>query len=209
MLRLDQSFTLLTLALALGTASALGACGSSSTTTVAPLDGGGPATGSDGGGGTDAGSTVDGSTPVVSVCTSGTTWTNGNIGSPQMRPGDTCISCHKSSGGKSPQFLVAGTVYPTRHEPLNCNGLESVSVVITDANGTETTLTSNAVGNFACGPTPSSGFTVCNPVFPISARILTMDGKTATMTDPQMTGDCNSCHTETGNSNAPGRISPP
>ncbi|MGD0679831.1 MAG: hypothetical protein ABSC94_30975 [Polyangiaceae bacterium] len=35
---------------------------------------------------------------------------------------------------------------------------------------------------------------------------ITYNGKTAAMTTPQMTGDCNSCHTEQGANGAPGRI---
>lgn len=159
----------------------------------------------DGGGGSDA--SADAGT--ANVCTSGKTWTNGDIGSQLMRPGETCIACHTQRGGKAPAFKVAGTVYPTRHEPNDCNGLAAVTVTIIDANGMETKLTPNAAGSFACGPKAGVFTTTCDPVFPISARINTADGKTATMVDPQMTGDCNSCHTEQGVNNSPGRISPP
>lgn len=191
------------LALVLGLSGVLAACGGGSTTSVGPDVDGGP--GGDGSApGDEGGSDVGGG----SLCTSGAPWTRGTIGSPLMRPGDTCISCHAGTGN-APAFIIAGTVYPTRHEPILCNGLAGVSVIITDAKGAETTLTSNSVGNFACGLTARSGFPACNPTFPVSARIVAASNKTASMIDPQMTGDCNSCHTETGMNNAPGRISAP
>lgn len=189
------------LVLVLGLSGALAACGAGSTTSVGADVDGGP--GADGGAPGDGGNDGGGST-----CTSGTSWTRGTIGSSLMRPGDTCISCHAGTGN-APAFIIAGTVYPTRHEPILCNGLAGVSVIITDAKGVETTLTSNSVGNFACGLTARSGFPTCNPTFPVSARIVAANNKTASMIDPQMTGDCNSCHTETGLNNAPGRISAP
>ena len=190
------------LGLALVGSFALAACsGGSTTTSPTDTDAGLDGSAGEGDGGEDANSTA-------SVCTSGKTWTRGTIGSSIMRPGDTCISCHKMSTD-APTFLVAGTAYPTRHEPLLCNGLSGVKVIITDAKGVETTLTTNTVGNFACGPVARSGFPACNPTFPISARIVAPNGNMQAMIDPQMTGDCNSCHTETGLNNAPGRISAP
>jgi hypothetical protein len=188
------------LVLTLGGSGALAACSGGSTTTNT-----GSEPDSGGGGGGEGGSGADGGGGAV--CTSGTSWTRGNIGSASMRPGDTCISCHAKNG--APTFHIAGTVYPTRHEPLLCNGLAGVTVIITDAKGVETTLTSNAAGNFACGPTARSGFPACNPTFPVAARITTPNGHMASMIDPQMSGDCNSCHTEAGLNNAPGRISAP
>ncbi len=193
-----RSFAWSTLALASTLAAALAACGGGSTTGIGP----------DPDGGTDASATDDGGSEGGggTVCTSGKTWTRGTIGSELMRPGDTCITCHKSSNG-APEFLIAGTVYPTRHEPLLCNGLTGITVTITDAKGAQTILKSNSVGNFACGPVARSGFPMCNPTFPVSARVDGPGGKTASMIDPQMTGDCNTCHTEAGLNNAPGRIS--
>jgi hypothetical protein len=195
-----------TLAFVLSSSAALAACSGGSTgTTITEPDGGG---GGDAGptpNGGDGGGTAEGGSGGP-VCTSGKTWTRGNIGSELMRPGDTCISCHAGATG-APTFVIAGTVYPTLHEPLLCNGLAGVTVTITDAKGVDLTLTSNAAGNFACGPVARSGFPACNPTFPVSAHIKAPNGHTAAMIDPQMTGDCNSCHTEVGLNNAPGRIS--
>src|SRR5947208_3034410 len=82
-----------------------------------------------------------GGATTAAVCTSNQTWTGGN--GAQMRPGIGCRSCHS--------FTIAGTVYPTAHEPTNCNGVDGskgVRVVITGADGTMLTLTPNSVGNF-------------------------------------------------------------
>jgi len=112
-----------------------------------------------------------------------------------MDPGRACISCHASSF-EAPKFTIAGTVYPTGHEPDNCYGTSSVSVGITDANGTTMTLTPNASGNF---------YSTAAVAFPIQAKVVA-GGKERVMTGAQASGDCNSCHTQTGANMAPGRI---
>ena len=47
-------------------------------------------------------------------------WTGGNRGSADMNPGRACITCHSTMNG--PSLTIAGTVYPTAHEPDLCNG---------------------------------------------------------------------------------------
>jgi len=162
--------------------------------------GGASGTGAGGGAGsTDAGT---GSDPfsVPPTCTSKTTWTKGNNGSASMNPGMACINCHKSSDG--PTFTFAGTVYPTGHEPNLCNGSNGSAgarVVITGADGASITLTPNAVGNF-------NSTTAVK--MPYRAKVTFM-GRERIMISTQTTGDCNSCHTQTGTNNAPGRIVTP
>lgn len=150
--------------------------------------------------GDDAGSSSAGGdnpydTPVT--CTSGTSWTRGNRGSSSMHPGDACIACHQTTGGEAPSFTVAGTVYPSAHEPNDCNGASGAKVVITDSKGQTLTLTTNAAGSFAQS---NSTFTP-----PYHAKV-TYDGKERAMSAAQTSGDCNGCHTETGANGAPGRI---
>ncbi len=132
-----------------------------------------------------------------SVCTSGTTYTRGH--NTQMRPGGACISCHASDEG--PSYGIAGTVYPTAHEPDDCNGASDpdLRVVITDANGQSFSLTVNAAGNFVY---PRSVAT------PYTAKVVS-GAKTRAMASAQTEGDCNTCHTEQGTSKAPGRIMAP
>ncbi len=135
---------------------------------------------------------TDGGTPLPNpydtptVCTSGTYWTSGT-GS-LMHPGWACGSCHT--------FQIAGTVYPTAHEPNDCNGAQTGSVVITDARGVSVSLTPNAAGNFLY----AGGLTL-----PIRAKVVSSRGERA-MAATQSTGNCNSCHTVAGANGAPGRI---
>jgi hypothetical protein len=133
------------------------------------------------------------------VCTSMRTWTGGNEGSPDMNPGTACIACHARSGGEAPGFSIAGTVYPTAHEPDLCYGAASSSgaqVVITGADGRTLTLAPNVAGNFY------SGMAVA---LPFRAKVVTAAGERA-MVAAQTSGDCNSCHTQAGANAAPGRI---
>jgi len=150
---------------------------------------------SDDGGADDASGSNPYDTPVT--CTSNTHWTRGTRGSASMQPGGTCIGCHATTGGEAPTFVVAGTVYPSAHEPNDCNGSANASVVITDSTGKSLTLTTNAAGNFYA----SAG--ALTP--PYHAKVVA-NGKERAMSAAQTTGDCNSCHTESGAHDAPGRI---
>ncbi|HEU4729065.1 MAG TPA: hypothetical protein VFT22_14270 [Kofleriaceae bacterium] len=131
------------------------------------------------------------------VCTSGNTWTGGNEESPLMHPGRACISCH--AGGEGPRFRIAGTVYPTGHEPDDCFGATSATVEITDATGHVTTLPVNSAGNF---------FTQNAIAFPIQVAVVA-NGMRRAMAGSPPNGDCNSCHTRDGANMAPGRIALP
>jgi cytochrome c553 len=143
----------------------------------------------------DEGSPYD--TPLM--CTSAQHWTG--RASRTMAPGEACIECHGRSFG-APLFSVAGTVYPTAHEPDDCNGIAgatAVTVVIVDATGASTTLQVNAVGNF---------YAQVSLTKPFRAKVTSAAGERV-MTTPQMIGDCNSCHTQDGANGAPGRIMAP
>ncbi|HET7501962.1 MAG TPA: hypothetical protein VFK02_13185 [Kofleriaceae bacterium] len=133
----------------------------------------------------------------AAVCTSGNTWTGGNRESPQMHPGLACISCHAS--GEGPRFRIAGTVYPTAHEPNDCYGATSATVEVTDATGLVTSLPVNSAGNF---------FTQNAIAFPIQVAVVA-NGMRRAMAGSPPTGDCNSCHTQDGANMAPGRIALP
>ena len=150
-------------------------------------------------GGADAGPPDTlGATPI---CTSGTTWTGGNNGSAVMNPGRACIACH-ASNGEAPQFNIAGTLYPTGHEPDLCNGANGTNgarVVIVDAANRTLTLTPNAAGNFSY----TGALTT-----PYTAKV-TYQGRERIMPAAQTSGDCNSCHTQNGTNGAPGRITLP
>jgi len=132
------------------------------------------------------------------VCTSGQKYAGGEGYS--MEPGNACVACHTSEPG-SPKFTIAGTVYPTGHEPARCfgSGAKGAVVIITDKNGKQTSYTVNSAGNFAGSATIA---------LPYTAEVQYM-GKTRAMVAPQTSGDCNTCHTENGANGAPGRIALP
>jgi hypothetical protein len=157
-----------------------------------PPPGGG--TTADGGAGAGAGTPTN--TPLV--CTSKKLWNNGNEGSSQMRPGGACITCHSKQGG--PNYVVAGTVYPTAHEPNDCNGVTgNLTVVVTDKNGVTKTIPVNGVGNFSLNGQLAAPFKVK----------ITNGAKERAMIGSLTAGDCNSCHTATGVNGAPGRVMAP
>jgi hypothetical protein len=145
----------------------------------------------------DGGPTKDAAPDATSVCTSGVTFAPGTPSSALMQPGKACMACHSANGG--PSFTLAGTVYPTLHEPDGCNGVPgTMSVVIVDAAGKSHTLPVNAAGNF---------IRVTGIPMPYTAMVV-KGTKTRTMKTPQTNGDCNGCHSEFGN-HAPGRIMAP
>lgn len=144
-------------------------------------------------GGADGGA-PDASNPYNTplVCTSGNTSPPSE--GTNMAPGRACGSCHGSS-------LFAGTVYPTAHEPNNCRGANGTTsgakVVITGANGKTIQLPVSSGGNFIAG---YNGVTL-----PYSVKVV-VGTKERAMASKTSVGDCNSCHTASGASGAPGRI---
>jgi hypothetical protein len=160
----------------------------------------------DGGASGDGGQATDGGTIVdpydtPPVCTSKTTWTRANHGDQKMNPGLACITCHTSMN-KGPRFALAGTLFPTAHEPDLCNGgtvVTGARVVITGSNGQTQTLTPNTAGNFSFEGTIAK---------PYTAKVTYM-GRERVMVESQTSGDCNDCHAQNGAMKAPGRIMVP
>jgi hypothetical protein len=115
-----------------------------------------------------------------------------------MAPGTTCVGCHvTTNAGK---LNVAGTVYPTLHEPDLCLGVPSgLQVVITDAQGAAHTLPVNSSGNFY-----DNGLLAIST--PYTAKVVSSTGAAIAMVSQQTSGDCNSCHTSAGTQGAAGRI---
>jgi hypothetical protein len=110
---------------------------------------------------------------------------------PTMEPGYACVTCHNN--------FLAGTVYPTAHEPTDCDGVNvtNATVQVTDATGAVTSIPINNVGNFY------TNGSVITP--PVQVEVV-YNGATRAMATPLSIGDCNSCHTEQGANGAPGRI---
>jgi hypothetical protein len=147
------------------------------------------------------------------MCSSGKMWV-GEEGV-DMDPGRACIDCHANGGGGEeeeggPLYLVAGTVFPTAHEPDNCFGLDGtvmppdVSVEVRDGNGNAVVLKINAAGNFYLDPySAPAGFAP-----PYAVKVV-KDDLERPMGALAPHGDCNLCHTQDGTTDAPGRIIPP
>lgn len=149
----------------------------------------------------DGGAADAGGADAGVKCTSGKFWANGEEGR-TMRPGNACNACHQTQGG--PNLRVAGTVYPSLHEPNDCIGSApppQLRVVVTDSRNRVFNMEVNASGNFL-----TKGGERPRP--PLKAMIT--DGtKTRAMAGSVTSGDCNSCHTVAGLNGAPGRIMAP
>ncbi|MFZ5439054.1 MAG: hypothetical protein ACOZQL_03550 [Myxococcota bacterium] len=139
--------------------------------------------------------------PAPTTCASNSYWTGGNNESPNMNPGMACLTCHRAQA-PSKAYTFSGTVFPSLHEKDRCNAPPpgGAQIQIIDANGNVavTMTASSPSGNFHS----ARGLSIA---LPYTARV-TANGRTATMTTPQMNGDCNSCHTEQGTNGASGRI---
>lgn len=144
--------------------------------------------------------------PPPEACSSTSKGTTGE--SATMNPGQPCMSCHVPGGEAAEKaFAFGGTVYPKGHNMMNqCNGingqtgsLAGASVVVTDSNGKVFKVSVGPNGNFYRYATSTF-------VPPYSAELAMADGTTNKMGTMQTSGDCNSCHTDTGANGAPGRI---
>jgi MYXO-CTERM domain-containing protein len=131
------------------------------------------------------------------VCSTGLMWTGGEAGSPLMNPGKACIDCH--AGDEGPGFTFAGTVFKSRSEADTCFGEPDVAVIVTGADGKSIRMEPNEAGNF---------YTSLEVALPYQAMIVRGEEQEI-MSTPQTSGDCNSCHTESGANGAPGRVSFP
>ena len=140
----------------------------------------------------------------ASVCASGKIWTYEDKDSPLMNPGRSCIGCHVENNdpGQAPFYTVAGTVMQDLHDGDDCAGAPGLTIILTDAAGTEWPMTGNSVGSFWLAPDSPV-------VMPYTARIVDGEGNERVKQVPVSEGDCASCHTQDGANGAPGRLLPP
>jgi len=116
-----------------------------------------------------------------------------------MAPGQNCMACHKAGGSaQEAPFSVAGTVFASATADPG-TGLAGVSVILTDANDVETTLVSNAAGNF---------FTGAALALPLKKAVVLRNGQRTEMAGAPE-GACNRCHTQPPTGGASGRINVP
>lgn len=144
--------------------------------------------------------------PAPPACTSGVMQpgTSENL---DMTPGQACNACHaytnasSGDGGDAPIYAFAGTVFTGKHEPDDCVGgpLDDApaEVEVVDAIGVRYRVPVSAVGNFM--------FESDAVVYPVTAKIL-YQGRVRWMIEPQLSGDCNTCHSAAGTDGASGRI---
>ncbi len=142
---------------------------------------------------------------TIPTCASGVLWdgTATNV----MDPGKACIGCHTTDAPQLAYFFM-GTAFPAYHESDDCEDPPPADarVEILDANGNVTlVMMPTADGNFY-----SSSIAAGVPL-PFTARLVA-NGLARAMVTPQMTGECNACHTEqgttltVGTASAPGRL---
>jgi mono/diheme cytochrome c family protein len=166
----------------------------------------------DAGGGDSTGGD-DGEDPfdVEPKCSSGSFWDDDDDESPLMHPGAACITCHDAERADDPDdddipdLLVGGTVYPTAHEPTDCNGESGVTVVLESmATGTRVEITTNSAGNAELHRSQApAGLDA-----PFLVKLVRGDVERV-MPIPAPSGNCNSCHTQDGTMGAPGRVVAP
>src|SRR6185503_5172070 len=106
-----------------------------------------------------------------------------------------CNDCHNKNP-TSPNFTLAGTVYPTAHEPDECNGvagttsdagMAEIAIVITDKSGRQLPpIPVNTVGNFTFAG---------QVIMPFNVKVV-VRGKENKMAMQAPHGDCNACHTQ-------------
>lgn len=191
-----------------GEATSTGAASSSST--AAPTTGVGEESSSGAASSSSSGSesSSGGEDPfdVEPMCSSGKMWMLGDEGSPHMHPGRACRACHMQMEPEIfARYPIAGTLYATGHEIDDCRGVDGgmvpVFIEITTADARIIKLAVNSSGNFMYDVEEDGG----PLMYPITAKVVQGD-KQRPMLTPQVTGDCNGCHTEVGTGGAPGRI---
>lgn len=108
---------------------------------------------------------------------------------PRHRAGQPCTVCHGGSGPGEPDFVAAGTVYDRRG---SFNGVENVTIVLRDINGSTFSTQTNDVGNFYVEASRWA------PTYPIFVE-LRYGGLTKRMeTRIGRDGGCGVCHQKNG-----------
>jgi hypothetical protein len=116
---------------------------------------------------------------------------------PLHRPGQPCLLCHDSTGGRRPDFSVAGTVYALADGDTPLNQIE---VRMIDADRRPFTALTNCAGNFYVAPVEYS------PHYPLWVT-LAAEGQTIDMESPvYRDGSCATCHTDPKSPSSAGRV---
>jgi hypothetical protein len=124
----------------------------------------------------------------------------GEATGPLMRPGNNCLRCHSASGEAATKpFSVGGTVFPRADSEL-CDGVEGITIRVTDVTGKRIAVVSNQAGNFWSA----------EPLSPPLSMEAEFAGRVVTMPVTAPTGGCALCHSwPDPASGAAGRIRAP
>lgn len=114
---------------------------------------------------------------VVALAAAGCTSEEG----PLMTPGEDCLDCH--SGGEAKAWSFAGTVF-TREDAALSDGVQGVTVIVTDAKGKRVTVRSNEAGNFYSA----------EKLVPPFRTSISRGGQVVEMEGTFPNGSCNVCH---------------
>ncbi|MCA2981412.1 MAG: hypothetical protein INH37_24325 [Myxococcaceae bacterium] len=158
---------------------------------------------------------VDAGAPPTPTCASNRFWADRYRGSGDMNPGMACRACHagQNFNGQNPagerelgrQYWFAGTAFPGKYERDGClaSAPAGVTVEILDADGgVRVSLPVRAgSGNFY-----DTSLRTRPQWLPYTARVKRNGVVVSTMRTPQMSGDCNTCHTGPDGQGGPGRI---
>jgi hypothetical protein len=118
---------------------------------------------------------------------------------PLHRPGQPCLLCHDGAIGDPPAFSVAGTVFD---DPVDLDGANGATVVLTDSTGNTQSATTNAAGNFYLTPSDWS------PTFPLTnVGVVSAQGSVVTMqSEIGRSGACATCHVAPAGPSSPGPV---
>jgi hypothetical protein len=158
---------------------------------------------------------VDAGGPPMPTCASTRLWTDRYRGSGDMNPGMACRACHagQNFNGQNPagerelgrQYWFAGTAFPGKYERDGClaSAPPGVTVEILDADGGVrlSMPVRTGSGNFY-----EPSLRTRPQWLPYTARVKRNGVVVSTMRTPQMSGDCNTCHTGPDGQGEPGRI---
>ena len=156
----------------------------------------------------------DSGTMLPVKCSSGMKWTSGNAASEWMNPGYACRSCHLGQNflGQNPRgesnlqyaMFFMGTAFADFQEENLCMPKSVPAGAVVEILGADGGVALSLAIDPASGNFRSTSTTSEVPL-PYRARIRA-NGMVRTMAALQMSGDCNTCHTEQGREGAPGRI---
>ena len=117
---------------------------------------------------------------------------------PLHRPGQPCLLCHDGATGDPAALSIAGTVYAGGNTLAPAVG---ATVTLQSADGTRTTATTNAAGNFYLTPDTYA------PKYPVHVISIVQGGASVTMhSHIGGNGSCAGCHTDPPGPASPGHV---